>query len=285
MRIKTGLAFIALTLALAPATSSAQVAGNLQWVGVGSSFISSFQRSSAPLIVNAFAGAPYKAKFNINAPSGYQWLPMTGTPDALTPAYGTGTAFGPAVDILCIDFLHTAKTGTYDVWFTQLGNANSAPINTLTYTRAKDQQLYRKVAWLSTQMESVGFATALDKQKRLDIHAAIWHTLTGEPIASRIGAGTSAGAWSTGLNYWVAQAALGSNLGSIKLNHWTVVTHTCVGAHEESRLTAADGCGQEFLVHSRPDQTVTPEPGTLILLGTGLLAMAGMGMVGRNGLA
>jgi hypothetical protein len=282
MRRILGLAIIAVTLA--PGGASAQIQGKLQWGGKGDSFISSFQRSSST-VTASYAGAPYKAAFNINPPADYPWVPMTGTPDALIPAYGTGTAFGPAVDILCIDFLHTAKTGTYDVWFTQLGYEDGEPINDLTYTRAKTDLEYRKVAWLATQMEFVGNTTSAEKQTRLDIHAAIWRTLTGEPIASRLGSGSGAGPWSTGLDYWVAQAEMGSNYGSVKLNHWMVVTHTCVGAHEDSRLAVADGCGQEFLVHSRPDRTVTPEPGTMILLGTGLLAMAGMGMVGRNGLA
>ena len=62
---------------------------------------------------------------------------------------------------------------------------------------------------------------------------------------------------SVGIAYWANQAAL--NYGSVNASDWVVVTPTDFATNQNS--------SQEFITQ------VTPEPATLLLLGTGLVVM------------
>jgi hypothetical protein len=253
---------VAALLMAAPIAAHAQTLGNLQWVGTGSSFSSTFQNYSTTSTVTAYAGAAYRA--NAHLPSTAPWYLQA------------SNGFGPAVDILCIDFLHSALTTTYPAYFTNLA------YDDLTRTRGASLENYQRVAWLSTQLETLPFTNA-GRQQRTEVHAAIWRIMSGQPRYAR--ANVTGGSFTgsdTRIASWVSLA--NANYASVNLRHFTVVTSLCVDnvGNEGRGFNVPDNCGQEFLVR---DSTVTPEPATMLMLATGLMALVGAGVVGRGGFA
>jgi hypothetical protein len=248
-----------LLVGITPCVGSAQTAGTFQWYGIGNSFISSFRYSDdADHVITAYAGGAYQAQFNI--PSADPYL----------PPHETQTGFGPAVDIFCIDFLHDANSDApYSAFFTNLGN------NPLTKTRSTDITKYLKAAYLVDKMDKITTSQA----DRVDLHAAIWNIMAGEPYAAKVGWADEAfdvDAHQRMLD-WVSQAE--TNYGSVNKYSWTVVTDACIGDNAGAGSGAVDGCSQEFLTRN---PVVTPEPGTVILMATGMLMMAGLAYTKRG---
>ncbi len=198
--------------------------------------------------------SPYHSQFWVNSTSSV--LP----PSTLLPPAGVN-AFGPATDVFCVDFNHDAYIGTtYNAYYTNLGT-NAADIG--TYTRSGHTLTqYLEAAWLASQISVVGASTGA----AADINGAIWQIMSGSPKYRWTGAGWSG----TGISSWVALA--GGNWNTVNARDWVVVTDVNAAGKGWQVGTAGS---QEFITQ------VTPEPATLLLLGTGILMLFGAGIVRR----
>jgi hypothetical protein len=255
---------------------SAQTAtGSVLWKGVNGAW-GCYSGSGLDGIGNAvsvngcFYTSPYRAAFNIpTLPTNAQYLPPAGR--GLLPPSGTGT-FGPTQDIFCVDFIHDANTSGYPGYqatFTNLGqNASDVGITTRLHgTQDLTLQDYLESAWLAQQIKAQpNYGTG----DALDMNGAIWQIMSGFAV-TRTG-----GPVGLGINYWATLAANNWNAttkteNGVNANDWVVVTDYAAAGNN----TAGVG-SQEYLTQ------VTPEPATMLLLGTGLLIMmAGAGVVKR----
>lgn len=181
--------------------------------------------------------------------------------------YGGSSPGLPNLDLFCVDFVNSVSVGA--VWnarFTSLADLMAgdgvgdtrwgqrylgAP---LSYPNPVPQ--YQKAVWLAMQFASNGTGSWPG------IHQAIWRQFTSTPI------------WDnsiTGWQGWQSSAQTAStnvSFGNINWNSWYVVTD----------VNTVDGKNgkQEYLTY------VTPEPETLLLLATGLVAVIGFAVTTRR---
>ena len=163
-------------------------------------------------------------------------IPTLPTNQMLLPPAGTST-WGPTTDIFCVDLYNNIGIGDqYRANFTNL--TNTAAIGVATRLRTLTQ--YLEAAYLAEKIE-------LGANKNL-YTGAIWNIMTGNPVTYAV---------SGDIQLVVADAV--ANYGSVVASQWVVVT-------DVNAAGSNTGGKQEFLTH------VTPEPATLLLLGTGLIA-------------
>lgn len=200
------------------------------------------------------------------AQSGQRQLTYTGHSGVASNGYYVGAYHAaspglPALDIYCTDFFNRLSKTTWTAQFTRLSDI-SGDYSLLGNTRlglldgqsAATALRYKQSVWLATQ-----FATQATGQWG-GIHGAIWNitapgtrTVTGFPNQG----------------FWEGQA-LAAALGDINWDYWFVVTDV------ETINGSGVGGTQEFLVYS------APEPGTIILMGTGLIGLIGAAVVTRR---
>lgn len=171
---------------------------------------------------------------------------------------GTVTAFGyyvgpyhgvmgnPPVPVVlnCVDFFHDVVGG--EVWDANLTNLGTgAGIG--TQTRNSSIELYEEAAWLTMQYPT-NPTTVAQKLAVADIQATIWDLF---PVPSGYAAPPTPSS-----NYWLQQAQ--ANYASANYSDFWIVT----AVNKNDPASA-----QEFVMR----YTTTPEPATLVLLGTGLL--------------
>jgi hypothetical protein len=242
------VAIAAVSCVLVAGSLSAQTGtGQVKWSGVNGAW-SSYSNNGISAQWNVYT-SPYKAKFQINE-----------APSPLLPSAGT-TTFGPVSDIFCVDFNHYANTGTYNAFFTNLGS-NASDVG--TYTRSGvGITKYLEAAYLAERIEAVGVHTAA----AADMNGAMWQIMSGSPTY-RFGYNGTTWSWSsTGITNWVNAATTWvSTKTTTDLNafakHWVVVTDQ--GAAGEAHYNQGS---QEYITQ------VTPEPATLLLMGTGLFGL------------
>lgn len=165
-------------------------------------------------------------------------------------------------DIFCVDFFHNSTIGQTDNYYlTNLGDLGGSHSGWLgTYTRSNSLTKYLEAAWLAQQIETVGAGSAA----ALQMNGAIWQIMSGQTFYIKVGSSWYNNYSSTGISYWAGLAA--ANYSQVDPSSWIVVTPT----------NFANGGTQEYITH------VTPEPATLLLLGTGLLAMIGAATMKRT---
>jgi len=212
--------------------------------------------------------APYAPNGGAVTAFGYYMSPYSGTVD------------GTLQRLNCVDFFHDAVVG--EQWAavqTNLGAA-SANLSLLTGTRdgsngryslSQALTVYQKVAWLTDQFPT---NPASNPTLTTAIQTAIWtissndlvHTYVTDPQGSHDFVGTfdvaSADPLSTG--YWINQANVNySQQSSDYYNKFNILTDV------------TNPGTQEFLYS-------TPEPATLVLMATGFLGIAGVGIKRRR---
>jgi len=220
------------------------------------------------------AGAQTQGKFKFLDGTPYDQQPtlsVSGRGTFYTSIYrGAFLSGGPTtgtVDIYCVDFFHSVGTGNeWDAWFSPLsGSLNQ------TYGvrfRGWDPNLaaarYRAAAWLATQFGSPdgGYSDA-EKANWPTLQKTIWN-LMGQSTA---GVNPVAGLALDGNQTTLLNNALaGGNSPSFiaQSGDWTIISDVAGTSLSNSSSK------QEFLYYQ---QSVVPEPETVILLVTGLLAL------------
>jgi hypothetical protein len=195
----------------------------------------------------------------------------------------SGTVNGTTQRLNCVDFFHDVFVG--EIWNVTTTNLAAASLNNNLLLSTRDGssggysslsdvlKIYKQAAWLTDQYAA---NPASDPNQSIAIQTAIWSIVdngpTNAPNQKYVNSGDF---WSNG-----GQVSSAVNTGAGSTGYWIdraqVAYATQPGGYygKFNILTGVGGSGgaQEFL-YSRT--TVTPEPGTLVLMGSAFLGMAG----------
>lgn len=208
------------------------------------------------MVLRSFFACTILMLAGLNAEAAVIQLLATGVPTGTTSSGQIGGALTAKIDgqdavLYCNDIMNQASFG--QVWEANL--TLISPESDLSRTRYGSLAGYQLATWLALQFEA-------NPDDLGDIQDSIWSLFNPQVIQPAT-------------DYWVRAAA--TNYRSVASGVFAVVTNT--------GPVRPTGQIQEFLVHVEPQleailmPTATPEPGTILLIGAGLIAI---GVAGRR---
>jgi hypothetical protein len=157
----------------------------------------------------------------------------------------------PTIDVYCVDFEHSISNGhQWDALYSNVMGDLSQTRAGVEFGQATARTMYQQAAFLTTQYDG-------NAERTRAIQAAIWDIFyTGAPNHAN-------------MNYWRTFAQNNYLTAGIDYSTFAVLTDMKF-VNTDNPLKGT----QEFLT-SVPS-TVTPEPGTYLLMATGLAGVAGI---------
>jgi hypothetical protein len=146
---------------------------------------------------------------------------------------------GPQIPMICDDFLHQSNVG--DTWLANITNLASGD---LSNTRFNNLTAYQEAGFLLMQINDSNQA------EWGNINFAVWKIFNPDVAMGDVPPGT------LGPDYWYNMAQT-TNVSNLDFSGVRIVTPT---------TRNSEGGDQEFMY-------LTPEPGTLMLIGSGLIGL------------
>lgn len=194
--------------------------------------------------------------------------------ETLTNMYTQRPGQALGITAFCVDFANgISNNTTYQANVTSLGAVleGNATLARTRHTGAAGLLGYQKAAFLVDQLLSPSVAALTGSARNQTwgaIQGAIWSIFT--PTAVTLDASTST-TNNRVIEFWQQQAddfAASSRLATYDFSRFYIITDVRAAG-------LASGGVQEFMTASAGLPTVTPEPGTVLLLGVGLAAVGG----------
>lgn len=223
-----------------------------------------FMRYLTPLVALALTASAVHAQVPTPTPSSgeVKFLGFNGAkyddtnidvgPASLMIQYPGGKVF----DAFCVDYLNGIDLAHYTANFTSIQDliSNASNLDRVRFGNQADAiSKYKRAVWLATQFATN--APGVGNATWAGIHDALWGQFTPNPL------------WGTLGDPWLT-AAGNADLSGFNWNNWVIVSDASMQDHV--------GGNQEFLVY------VAPEPGTIILLGSGLVAVLGAAVLSKR---